>query len=119
MGTRSGVICMRSRTCSIPPLTTQSSGFEPLLDHSQAVVLERTRRDPAGLDLVVGIEHVDVLPPLVRRDRPINDQERLVRHPDRQRILANLPGDNGRWPPFGSGFAKTPRTRMLPVVGLT
>ena len=58
--------------------------LQPLLDHPQAVVLERARRDPAGLDLVFGIEHVDVLQPLVRRNGPIDDQERPVGYADRQ-----------------------------------
>jgi len=53
-------------------------GLEPLGDHPQAVVLERPRRDPAVLDLVLGIEHVDVLQPLVRRHGPVDDQERRV-----------------------------------------
>ena len=84
MDTRSGLISMRGRTCSSAPLTTQSSGLQPLLDHPQVVVLERAGRDPAGLDLVVGIEHIDVLQPLVRRDGPITHQERPVGYADRQ-----------------------------------
>ena len=85
IGTRSGVISPR-----LPDLQDSTADdpvvrFQPFLDHPQTVFLERARRDPAGLDLVVGIEHIDVLPPLpVRRDGPIDDQERLVGHPDRQ-----------------------------------
>ncbi len=58
--------------------------LQPVFDHPQVVVLERTGSDPAGLNLVVGIEHVDVLQPLIRRNRSISHQERPVRQADRQ-----------------------------------
>ena len=36
-----------------------------------------------------------------------------------RRIRTNIPGDSSRMPVGGLGLGKTPRTEMLPVVGLT
>ncbi len=36
-----------------------------------------------------------------------------------RRIRTNIPGESSRMPCCGFGFGKTPRTEMLPVVGLT
>ena len=62
--------CIRGRTCCNAADDDPVVRLQPLFDHPQAVVLERTRRDPAILHLVLGIDHVDELQPLVRRRRP-------------------------------------------------
>src|SRR5262245_32466323 len=46
-------------------------GVQALKNHPQAVLLKRPGRDPAVLDLVLGIDHVDELEPLVRADGPV------------------------------------------------
>ena len=76
-------------------------------------------RDPAVLDLVLGVEHVDELQPLVRRHGPVDDQQRRVRLADRQADPHEHAGRQQPLAPFGRlGLGKTPRTRMLPVVGI-
>ncbi len=92
MGTRSGLTCMRGRTCCKAADDDPLIRLEPLLDHAQAVVLERPGRDAPVLDLVVGIEHVDVLHPLVRRHGPVDDQQRRVGFADRQADPHEHPG---------------------------
>ena len=75
---------MRGRTCKQCAADDPVVRLQPLFDHPQVVVLERTGRDPARLDLVVGVDHIDILQPLVRRDGPITDQKRPVGYADRQ-----------------------------------
>ena len=95
--------------------------LEPFLDHAQAVLLERPGRDAPVLDLVVGIEHVDVLPPSWS-DAMARSMTRSAGcgTPIGRRIRTNIPGDKQPLAPLQLGVRRTlPRTRMLPVVGLT
>ena len=52
--------------------------------HAEPVFLQGPRLDAAGLGLVLRIEDVNVLQPLIGLDRPIDDQQGLVRLADRQ-----------------------------------
>src|SRR4051812_35809139 len=52
--------------------------IQSLVHHAQAVLLKRPGRDPAVLDLVLVIDHVDELQPLVEANGPVDDQQRLV-----------------------------------------
>ena len=118
MGICSGWTCMLRADLLQPADDDPVVRLQPLGDHAQAVLLERPGRDPAVLDLVLGVDHVDVLQPLVRADGPVDDQQRLVRLADRQ-------ADRGRTCPAraagrlagGLGFGKTPRTRCCPWSG--
>src|SRR5262249_35171536 len=59
-------------------------GLEALGDHAQAALWKRPGRDPAWLELVLGVEHVDELEPLLGADGPVDDEEGRVRLADRQ-----------------------------------
>ena len=70
--------------------------------------------------LLLGIDHVDILQPLVEADGPVDDQQGRVRLADRQadRGRTSRATAAGRRPSAsGSGRRRAPE--MLPVAGLT
>ena len=120
MATCSGRIIIRGRTCKQRTADDPVVRLQPFLDHPQFVVLERPGRDPAGLDLVFGVEHVDVFQPLVRSDRAVTHQKRRMRQADRQadsREHARRQSIAG--PPWAAGSGRQLARRIVPVAGLT
>jgi len=54
------------------------------LDHAQAILLQRARRNAAILHLVLLVHHIDELQSLIRTDGPISDQQSIVSLANRQ-----------------------------------